>query len=98
MGDEMDGAILAGKNAERMFTELQQLGKQTEKTSAAVKGIKILHSIKPSLENLKFVLEVASPLGAIHPAASTALGVVKSVTAVSIPGGSDTSNGIMTIR
>ncbi|KAM3457627.1 hypothetical protein MY3296_001059 [Beauveria thailandica] len=84
MGDDIDAAILAGKNAEHMFNELERLSKQVEENSAAIKGIKRLHAIKPSLEKLKFVVEAASPLGAINPAASTALGVVKSVATIAV--------------
>lgn len=83
MGDNIDVAMLASKNAERMLEDLGELCTEAGEKSAAMKGIAKLKSIKPALEKLKFVVEVASPLGDIHPAASTALGVVKSVITVS---------------
>lgn len=82
MGSDINTAILAGKSAEHMFEELERLSEETAEKSVAAKGIKRLKAMKVPLERLKFVLDVASPLSAIHPAASTAMGVVKSVTTV----------------
>lgn len=84
MGDDIDIAILVGKNAEHLFENLGQLCKKAGENSAAARGIAHLKNAKLPLERLKVVIEVATPLGAIHPAASTALGVVKSVITVSI--------------
>lgn len=83
LGEDVDVAILAGKNVEMLFTQLEELGKSAQGKSTLLRGVHYLQSLQVPLEKIKFLVDVASPLGAVHPAASTALGVVKSVTTVS---------------
>ncbi len=83
MAGDLDTAILAGKNAEHMFKELERLDKKTSEQSAVMRGLRYLHSLQVPLQHLKFVLDIANPISAINPAASTAIGVVKSVTTAS---------------
>jgi hypothetical protein len=52
-----------------------------------LRGVAYLRSIQVPLERFKLALDLASPLANLDPAASTVIGVVRSVTAVSVPSG-----------
>jgi hypothetical protein len=74
-----------GSSAAQMFVELEGIDKETTQQSAFLRGVAYLRSIQVPLERFKLALDLASPLGNIEPVASTVIGVVRGVTAVSIP-------------
>jgi hypothetical protein len=82
-GKDIDTAILMSSNAAQLFGELDKIGKEASQESVFIRGVAYLRSIQVPLERFKLALDLASPLGSIDPTASTVLGVVKSVTAVS---------------
>jgi hypothetical protein len=84
-GKDVDAAILVGTNAAQLFAELEGIDKGTSQQSAFLRGVAYLRSIQVPLERFKLALDLASPLASLDPAASSVIGVVRSVTAVSIP-------------
>lgn len=83
LGEDIDLAILKGKNIEQLFKELGEIDNETTQESAFLRGVRYLQSIQVPLERFKLVLDLASPLTSLDPAASTVFGVVRGVTAVS---------------
>ncbi|KAL4781503.1 hypothetical protein BJX76DRAFT_350139 [Aspergillus varians] len=84
MKEEIDIAILRGKSAEQLFSELQESGSQATNESAFVKGVNYLHSVQVPLERLKLALDVASPLTNLEPTTNMVFGVIRGVTALAI--------------
>lgn len=84
LGSEVNTAILQGKNIEQLFEDLRRIDDKATQESAFHRGLKHLRSIQVPLERFKLVLDLASPLTSLHPAASTVTGVVRGVTAVSL--------------
>jgi hypothetical protein len=84
LGEEIDVAILKGRNVEQLFRELEEIDKEATQESVFLKGVKYLQSIQVPLERFKLALDLASPLTSLEPTASTVFGVVRSVTAVSL--------------
>jgi hypothetical protein len=68
-GKDIDVAILKGSSAAQLLEKLEDIDKE---------------ATQESLERFKLALDLASPLGSLDPTASTVLGVVRSVTAVSL--------------
>lgn len=81
--DEMDITILKGSSVAQLFQKLEEIDKDVTQKSAFVRGMEFLHSVKKPLENFKLALDLASPLAELEPVATTVVGVLKSVTAVS---------------
>ncbi|KAK9853500.1 hypothetical protein MYU51_006669 [Penicillium brevicompactum] len=63
---------------------LEDLEKEAVHESAFLKGVQHLRFLKPSLDNFKVALDLASPLTNIEPTASVVFGVLRSVTAIAI--------------
>jgi hypothetical protein len=84
LGEDLDVAILQGKNAAQLFKELEAIEKDATQESAFLRGVEYLRSIQVPLERFKLALDLASPLTSIEPATSTVFGVVRSVSAVSL--------------
>lgn len=84
LGEEIDVAILKGRNVEQLFRELEEIDKEATQESVFLKGVKYLQSIQVPLERFKLALDLASPLTSLEPTASTVFGVVRSVTAIAI--------------
>ncbi|KAI1846709.1 hypothetical protein JX266_007282 [Neoarthrinium moseri] len=76
--------ILKGENAGQLLRQLEHDEDGLVENSLFRRGIHCLKTVQGPLENLKLVLDVASPLTSIEPAVGTAFGVLKSVTAVAI--------------
>jgi hypothetical protein len=87
-GKDVDAAILVGASAAQLFEELEGIDKGTSQQSVFLRGVAYLRSIQVPLERFKLALDLASPLASLDPAASSVIGVVRSVTAVSMPSGS----------
>lgn len=85
LGKDIDVAIFVGSSAAQLFVELESIDKGTTQKSAFLRGVAYLRSIQVPLERFKLALDLASPLSNLDPAASTVIGVVRSVTAVSMP-------------
>ena len=85
LGKDVDVAILVGSSAAQLFVELEGIDKGTTQQSVFLRGVAYLRSIQVPLERFKLALDLASPLGNLDPAASAVIGVVRSVTAVSMP-------------
>lgn len=83
-GNDIDVAILKGKNLAQLFRELEEIDKDATQDSAFLRGVRYLHSIQVPLERFKLALDLASPLTSVEPTATTVFGVVRSVTAVSL--------------
>jgi hypothetical protein len=73
-----------GSNAVQLFNELEDIEKDVTQESIFMRGVAYLRSIQVPLERFKLALDLASPLGNLDPTAATVVGVVKSVTAVSL--------------
>lgn len=84
LGDDLNVAILKGSNAVQLLEELEEIDKDATQESAFLRGVEYLRSIQVPLERFKLALDLASPLSKVDPTASTVVGVVSSVTAVSI--------------
>lgn len=74
--------ILKGENAGQLLRQLEQDEDGLIENSLFRQGIQYLKKVQGPLENLKLVLDLASPLTSIEPTVGTAFGVLKSVTAV----------------
>ena len=81
-GEDLDVAILEGRNVGQLFKQLEEIDKQATQESAFLRGVRYLHSIQVPLDRFKLALDLASPLANFNPAANAAVGVVKGVTAV----------------
>jgi hypothetical protein len=82
-GKDIDSSIFTSSTAVQLFKELEEIGKDATQDSVFIRGVAYLRSIQVPLERFKLALDLATPLGSLDPTASTVLGVVKSVTAVS---------------
>lgn len=85
VGSDIDVAILQGENATTLLKGLQDLDRESSQESAFRRGVEHLQRLKIPLETIKLALDIATPVAAIEPTASMAIGVVRSVTAVSLP-------------
>jgi hypothetical protein len=83
-GKDIDVVILKGSSAAQLLEKLEDVDKEATQESVFVRGVAYLRSIQVPLERFKLALDLASPLGSLDPTASTVLGVVRSVTAVSL--------------
>lgn len=83
LGEEIDIAILKGKNVARLFEELEEIEKEVTHESAFLKGVKYLRSLQVPLERFKLALDLATPLASLEPTANTVVGITRGVTAVS---------------
>lgn len=84
LSEEIDIAALEGKNVAQLFNELEEIETGTTNESVFLRGLKRLRALEPALQNLKLALDLASPLAHLEPTARTVVGVVSSVTAVSL--------------
>lgn len=84
LGKDIDVAILKGKNVAQLFRELEEIDQEATQESAFLRGVRYLHSIQVPLERFKLALDLASPLTSLEPTATTVVGVVRSVTVVSL--------------
>jgi len=84
LGDDIDVAILMASNAAQLFKELEEIDKDATQESAFLRGVAYLRSIQVPLERFKLALDIASPLSRLDPTATTVVGLVSSVTAVSL--------------
>lgn len=82
LGEEVDSVFLKGERIENLLTSLEEANGELAGSSLFRRGVQRLQT---PLRNLKLALDIASPLTSIEPTASTAVGVVSSVTAVSLP-------------
>ncbi|KAL8836220.1 MAG: hypothetical protein Q9170_002997 [Blastenia crenularia] len=80
-GEEVKSVILKGERVEKLFTSLEESNEKVAGESLFGRGVQRLQA---PLRNFKLALDMASPLTSIDPTASTAVGVVRSVTAVAI--------------
>jgi hypothetical protein len=65
-----------------LFESLQKEDKEHEEASLFQRGVNM---VGPVLNRLNFLLNLADPVSSIEPSASSALAIVKMVTAVSVP-------------
>ncbi|KAJ9269456.1 hypothetical protein DTO212C5_4519 [Paecilomyces variotii] len=84
LGEDIDIAILQGKNVVQLFRKLEETEKDVSQESTFLRGVRFLHSLQVPLERFKLALDLASPLASIEPTATTVVGVVRSVTAIAI--------------
>lgn len=84
LGKDIDVAILMGDTAAQLFRELEDIDKEATQESIFLRGVAYLRSIQVPLERFKLALDLASPLGNVTLMASPAIGMVRSVTAVSL--------------
>jgi hypothetical protein len=78
----VESIILKGERTETLLTSLQETNEELAGDSLFRRGLRRLQA---PLKNFKLALDMASPLASIEPTASTAVGVVSWVTAVSSP-------------
>jgi hypothetical protein len=83
LGEDIDIAMLKGRNVEQLFKELGEIDNEATQDSAFLRGVKYLRSIQVPLERFKLALDLASPLASLDPTASTVFGMVRGVTTVS---------------
>ena len=84
LSEEIDVAILKGKNIEQLFQDLETMNMTATHESAFLRGVEYLRSIQVPLQNFKLALDIATPLAGLEPTAGTVFNVVKGVTAVSL--------------
>ncbi|KAH8659589.1 hypothetical protein BGZ61DRAFT_523502 [Ilyonectria robusta] len=84
LGEDIDVAILKGKNVAQLFRELEEIDMEATQESAFLRGVKYLQSIQVPLQTFKLALDLASPLTSLEPTATTVFSVVRSVTAIAI--------------
>ncbi|KAL8921899.1 MAG: hypothetical protein Q9208_005503 [Pyrenodesmia sp. 3 TL-2023] len=80
-GEEVKAVISKGERIEKLFTGLEETNEKVAGDSLFRRGVRRLQA---PLRNFKLALDMASPLASIEPTASTAVGVVTSVTAIAI--------------
>ena len=80
LGEEVEGVILKSENIETLLLNLRGTSDEVVDDSTFWRGVRRLQT---PLKNFKLALDLASPLASIQPAASTAVGIVSCVTAVS---------------
>lgn len=85
LGKDIDVAILRDSSAAQLFAELEGIDKGMTERSVFLRGVAYLRSIQVPLERFKLALDLASPLANLDPVASTVIGAIRSVTAVSTP-------------
>ena len=85
LGDDIDVAILKGKNVALLFRELEAIDKDVTEESAFLRGVRYLRELQVPLERFKLALDLASPLTDVEMASAAVFGVVRGVTAVSRP-------------
>ena len=78
--DQMKSEILVNGKAFELLTSLGETNKELRDDSLFRRG---LQRLQGPLRNTKLALDLVRPVASIDPTASTALGVVSSVTAVS---------------
>lgn len=83
LGEEVKSVVLKGERIEMLFASLEETNGELAGHSLFRRGAQRLQE---PLKNFKLALDIASPLTSIEPTASTAIGVVRSVTAVSLLG------------
>ncbi|KAG5925799.1 hypothetical protein E4U42_003931 [Claviceps africana] len=72
-------AILKGKKADQLFTQLKSMDKEASDESLLKRSIKHLQSLQQALEDFKLALDRASPISSIGPTTTaTVLDAVKS--------------------
>ena len=81
-GDDVKSVILKGERIETLLKSLEETNEELAGDSLFRRGVRRLQG---PLKNFKLALDMASPLASIEPTASTAVGVVSCVTAVSSP-------------
>lgn len=82
-GSELDHTLLQGNSAESLMRRLQEMDEDDSQNSAFRRGLDHLRRLRIPLEAIKLALDIATPLVAVEPTAAMAVGVVRSVTAVS---------------
>ncbi|KAL8892444.1 MAG: hypothetical protein Q9192_005610 [Flavoplaca navasiana] len=80
-GEEVKSVILKGERIEKLFSSLEETNGKVAGDSLFRRGVQRLGA---PLRNFKLALDMASPFTSIEPTASTAVGVVSSVTAIAI--------------
>ncbi|KAL8906672.1 MAG: hypothetical protein Q9171_006175 [Xanthocarpia ochracea] len=81
LGEEEKSMISKGESIEKLFMTLAKTNEELAGDSLFRRG---LQRLQAPLTNIKLALDIASPLAAIEPTASTAVGIVQSVTTVAI--------------
>ncbi|KFH40613.1 Vegetative incompatibility protein HET-E-like protein [Hapsidospora chrysogenum ATCC 11550] len=84
LGEDIDLAILQGKNVAQLFRALEGTEKEATQETAFLRGVSYLRSIQVPLERFKLALDLASPLTSLEPTTSTVTGVVRNVSAIAI--------------
>ncbi|KAI4268987.1 MAG: hypothetical protein LQ337_007536 [Flavoplaca oasis] len=80
-GEEAKSVVLKAQRIEELFTSLEETNGKVAGDSLFGRGVQRLGA---PLRNFKLALDMASPFTSIEPTASTAVGVVSSVTAIAI--------------
>lgn len=83
LGKDFNPAVLSGDNILKLFKQLEKLDEDTMQESVFLRGVRYLRSIQVPLECFRLALDVATPLASTQPPVGMAVGIVKSVTAVS---------------
>jgi hypothetical protein len=86
LGEETAIEALKGKDIAQLFQELENTEKEVACRSAFSKGVRYLQTLQIPLERFKQALDLAVPLASLEPTATTVVGVVRCVTAVSSAG------------
>jgi hypothetical protein len=81
-GEEVNTVLLTGERIENLLISLEETNEALAGDSLFRRGVQRLQG---PLRNFKLALDIASPFTSIQPTVSTAVGVVSSVTAVSLP-------------
>ena len=83
VGEDIDQAIIKGKDAEQLLKEIERLDMDSSQRSAFSRGHDFLKTLQVPLQTFKMGLDLASPFTAIEPTTSVVVGVLRAVTAVS---------------
>ncbi|KAI7552573.1 hypothetical protein KC331_g1796 [Hortaea werneckii] len=84
VGEDIDQAIIKGKDAEQLLKELERLDMDSNQRSAFSRGHEFLKTLQVPLQTSKMGLDLASPFTAIEPTTSVVVGLLRAVTAMAI--------------
>ncbi|KAI6812997.1 hypothetical protein KC340_g16716 [Hortaea werneckii] len=82
--EDIDQAIIKGKDAEQLLKELERLDMDSSQRSAFSRGHEFLKTLQVPLQTFKMALDLASPFTAVEPTTSVVVGVLRAVTAMAI--------------
>ncbi|KAI6801898.1 hypothetical protein KC361_g1467 [Hortaea werneckii] len=82
--EDINQAIIKGKDAEQLLKELERLDMDSSQHSAFSRGHEFLKTLQVPLQTFKMALDLASPFTVVESTTSVVVGVLRAVTAMAI--------------